>query len=155
MIVRKMHPQELDATIICFGYYRNEAIESLPRIAEEYDENSVLETIRMYASNYQYCWFNAYEGSRPVGFIAGYMSECPWNKRLISANIAFIYMLPSHRSMDNFRQLLTAFEEWARLIEAKEITAGDIGIDPERTRTLYEYFGFKPGVWMGKELINE
>jgi len=155
MIVRKMNPAEFESTMILFGYYRDEAIQSLPRIEEEYDENSVIETIRTYSSNIDYCWFNAYENSRPVGFIAGYASACPWNKNIIDANIAFIYLLDSHRNMNNFRELMTKFEEWAKTIEASNITAGDIGINPERTQTLYEHFGFKKGVWMGKELINE
>ena len=155
MIVRQMQPQEFDSTIICFQYYRDEAIESLPRIAEEYDENSVLKTIKTFASKWDHCWFNAYEGSRVVGFIAGYASECPWNSEIIDANIAFIFMLESHKNMDNFRQLLAKFEEWARTIKAQNITAGDIGINPERTQKLYEHFDFKPGVWMNKELTNE
>jgi GNAT superfamily N-acetyltransferase len=155
MIVRKMLPQEFDITVNLFSYYRDEAIESMPQIAEEYDENSVIETIRTYASHWEYCWFNAYDNSRPVGFIAGYASACPWNKNKISANIAFIYLLDSHKNMSNFKLLLDKFEEWARVIKASEITAGDIGINPERTRKLYEHFDFKPGVWMGKELINE
>jgi GNAT superfamily N-acetyltransferase len=155
MIVRQMQPQEFDSTIICFQYYRDEAIESLPRIAEEYDENSVIKTIKHFASKWDHCWFNAYEGQRVVGFIAGYASECPWNKEIIDANIAFIFMLDSHKNMDNFRQLLGKFEEWARTIKARNITAGDIGINPERTQKLYEHFDFKPGVWMNKELTNE
>jgi GNAT superfamily N-acetyltransferase len=155
MIVRKMLPQEFDVTVNLFGYYRDEAIESMPKIADEYDENSVIETIRTYASQWEYCWFNAYDNSRPVGFIAGYASACPWNKEKISANIAFIYLLDSHKNMSNFKLLLEKFEEWSRVIKASEITAGDIGINPERTRKLYEHFDFKPGVWMGKELINE
>jgi plasmid maintenance system antidote protein VapI len=56
--------------------------------------------------------------------------------------------------MDNFRDLLQQFEAWARSIKAQNITAGDIGINPERTQRLYEHFGFKPGVWMNKELTN-
>lgn len=155
MIVRKMNPAEFESTMILFGYYRDEAILALPKIEEEYDENSVIDTIRTYSSNIDYCWFNAYDNSRPVGFIAGYASACPWNKKIIDANIAFIYLLDSHRTMDNFRELMTRFEEWAKTIEASNITAGDIGINPERTQKLYEHFGFKRGVWMGKELINE
>jgi len=155
MIVRKMQPSEFDVTINLFGYYRDAAIEKLPKINDEYDENSMIETIRTFATKWDHCWFNGYDSSRPVGFIAGYASECPWNKNIIDANIAFIYLLDSHRNMDNFRLLLSKFEEWARMIKAQNITAGDIGIDPERTEKLYSHFGFKPGVWMNKELINE
>ena len=154
MIVRKMQPQELEATVICFNYYRDEAIEAMPRIAEEYNENSMVQTIRGYAIKNEFCWFNAYEGTRVVGFIAGYASECPWNSEIIDANIAFIFMLDSHKNMDNFRQLMAKFEEWAKTIKAQNITGGDIGINPERTQKLYEHFDFKPGVWMNKELTN-
>lgn len=155
MIVRKMQPQEFDATITCFQYYRDEAIEAIPKIGLEYDENSVIETIRYYASHYDHCWFNAYEGSRVVGFVAGYASETPWNKNIIDANIAFIYLLDSHKNMDNFRELLTKFEEWSRMIGARSITGGDIGINPQRMQRLYEHFEFKPLLMMTKELINE
>jgi hypothetical protein len=152
MIVRKMQPIEFDATMGIWNYYRDEAIEALPRIAEEYDENSAIDTVRNFATQWDHCWFNAYEGSRPVGFIAGYASESPWNKNIITANIAFIFMLKSHRNMENFRQLLTKFEEWAHLVQARDITAGDIGIDPERSQKLYEYFDFKTALWMVKEI---
>lgn len=154
MIVRKMQTHEFDVTVNLFGYYRDEAVESLPEIADEYDENSVIETIRMFASNWNYCWFNVYDGQRPVGFIAGYISACPWNSKLLDANIAFIYLLDSHKNMANFAELLKKFEEWSRLVGARSMTAGDIGINPERTTKLYEHFGFKPGVWLGKELTN-
>ncbi len=152
MIVRKMQPIEFDSTVNLFGYYRDEAIESMPEIEQQYDENSVIETIRHFASKWDHCWFNIYDNSRPVGFVAGYASECPWNKNIIDANIAFIFLIESHKNMDNFKLLLNKFEEWARVIGARSITAGDIGINPERTEKLYKHFGFKPGVWMGKEI---
>lgn len=151
MVVRQMQPNELDATYLLFNYYADEAAEKVPGFAEAYDENSMVETIRLYATNYEYIWFNMYEGQRPVGFIGGFMSLCPWNKQLVLANIGFVYLLPSHRNMDNFKQLLKKFEEWAKTINAYQITAGDIGIDIERSRTLYEYFGFKPVLLMVKE----
>jgi len=151
MIVRKMLAQELDSTMILFNYYRDEAIQSIPRIAEEYDEDSMVETVRTHASKYQYCWFNALEGQRPVGFIAGYITQCPWNKQIITANISFIFMLESHRSMENFRALMIEFTGWARMMEATEITAGDIGINFDRSRRLYEHLGFKELLIMTKE----
>jgi GNAT superfamily N-acetyltransferase len=143
-----MRPDEFDATMTLFNYYFDEAVEAIPRMADEYNENSILETIRKFATNYEYCWFNAYSGQRPVGFVAGYMSSCPWNDQLISANIAFVYLLEGHRNLDNFRELYKEFEQWARLINAYEITAGDIGIELDRSRTLYEHFGFEPMLLM-------
>ena len=154
MIVRQMQPREFDMTVNLFGYYRDEAIQTMPKIADEYDENSVIDTIKTFASKWDHIWLNAYDNQRPVGFIAGYASACPWNSNILDANIAFIYLLDSHKNMDNFRELLSQFEGWAKTIKAQNITAGDIGINPERTQKLYEHFGFKPGVWMGKELTN-
>lgn len=155
MIVRKPQPTEFDSTVNLFHYYRDEAIESLPEIEQQYDENSMIQTIRMFMSHYEYIWFNAYENSRPVGFIAGYITQCPWNLKRLECNIAFIYLLESHRNMDNFRLLIKEFEAWARSVKASAVTAGDIGINPARTQRLYEHFGYKPGVWMGKELTDE
>lgn len=155
MIIRTMLPQEFDLTVTVFSRYFDEAAESIPSMADEYDENSVIKTIRTFASKWDHCWFNAYEGQRPVGFIAGYASECPWNNQIIDANIGFIYLLDSHKNMDNFRLLLNKFEEWAKTIKAKNITAGDIGINPDRTQKLFEHFGFQPGVWLNKEISNE
>lgn len=155
MIVRQIQPHELDATIILFNYYRDEAIEAVPQIELEYDEDSMIGTIRQYVANHEYCWFNAFEGQRPVGFIGGYMCGVPWNNQLVVANIAFVYLLESHRTMANFSMLMKSFEEWARSINAYQITGGDIGINIERSTKLYEHFGFKPILTTVKELNNE
>lgn len=150
MIVRKMQPHEIDSTVILCRYYADEA-----GIAdEEYDENAVLETIRDYSSHYEYFWFNAYEGQRPVGLIAGYVTKAPWSKTKLSAHIELVFLLESHRNLDNFKSLIKKVEEWARIVGAKEITAGDIGINPERTAKVYGHLDFKQGLWMEKELID-
>jgi hypothetical protein len=154
MIVRVMNVADFDATVICFGYYRDRAIESLPHIEAEYDENSVIKSIKARASRAEHCWFNAYDGQRVVGFVAGTLIPQPWNHQILSANIDFIFLLDSHRNMDNFRQLMKKFEEWARACGATSITGGDIGIDVERSRTLFEHMGFEPMLLMNKELSN-
>jgi GNAT superfamily N-acetyltransferase len=154
MIVREMYVNEFDATVICFSYYRDKAIASLPHIEAEYDENSVIKTIKARASRAEHCWFNAYDGQRIVGFVAGTVIPQPWNHEILSANIDFIFLLDSHRNMDNFRLLMKKFEEWARHRGATSITGGDIGIDIERTRTLFEHLGFTPMLLMNKELSN-
>lgn len=155
MIIRKMLPEELDSTVLLCKRYFDEAADSVPEMAEEWDENSVIQTVRQFSIDYNYFWFNAYEGQRPVGFIAGFATPTLWNNQRIDAHIALIYLLDSHRSMGNFKQLTDRAEEWARLIGAKELTAGDIGINPERTERLYEHLGYTKGVWMGKELAYE
>jgi GNAT superfamily N-acetyltransferase len=147
MIVRKMQPQEIDGVILLTRYYAQDAgVDD-----DNYDENEVVETIKLYASHWEYCLFVAYEGQRPVGLIAGCVTKLPWVKQY-AAHIDFVYILESHRNINNFKMLLGEFEGWARLIKAKEITAGDLGIDPERNAKLYAHFGFKQGMWMEKEL---
>jgi hypothetical protein len=153
MIVRKMMAHEIDVTVNLFGYYRDEAVEAMPHIAEDYDENHVLETIRTYSSHYEYCWLNAYEGQRPVGLVAGCITKAPWGE-VYTAHCDMIFLLESHRTIDNFRQLLGGFEEWARICGARDITAGDIGINVERTKKLFHHLGFQEGCWMSKELNN-
>jgi GNAT superfamily N-acetyltransferase len=152
MIVRQAQAHELDATVNLFNYYRDDAAEKMPVILDEYDENSVINTIRNYFISYEHVWFNAYEGQRPVGFIAGSMGTVPWNDQLLVANLSFIYLLPSHRNMENFRDLYNQFEEWAKNIKAYKISAGDIGIDIDRSQKIYEYLGFEPILLMTKEL---
>ena len=46
MIVRKMRPEELDVTINLFRYYAGEAAEDNPALGAEFDEDSVIESIR-------------------------------------------------------------------------------------------------------------
>lgn len=152
MIVKKMLPHEIDITVNLFNYYRDDAIEALPYIADEYDEDAVLETIRNYNIQYDHCWLNLYDNQRPVGFVAGYIIDKPWSKTSLVGYLQFIYVLKSHRTLDAFKQLVTEFETWARQFEVKQITAGDIGIDIERSQKLYEHLGYKPGLIVSKEV---
>jgi hypothetical protein len=126
VIVRKMLPTELDATFLLFNnYYKDEIVEINPAMFSNYDENSMVETIRQYAVSYENVWFNAYEGQRPVGFIGGHMTACPWNNQLVFANISYIYLLPSHRNKQNFNLLLDEFNAWAKVINAVRIISTD------------------------------
>jgi GNAT superfamily N-acetyltransferase len=152
MIVRKLVPHDFDLVINLFHRYYDEAVLSIPSMAEERDDNSIIETVRYYSTHYDRCWFVALEGQRPVGFIAGFASEAPWNKQIIYANIAFIYLIESHRNIDNFRELLNTFKEWAHVIDAQKITAGDIGVNPEKMQKLYEHFDFKPVLFMERTI---
>jgi GNAT superfamily N-acetyltransferase len=152
MIVRKMRPEELDVTINLFRYYAGEAAEDNPALGAEFDEDSVIESIRSRNIHPEYVWFNAYEGLRPVGFISACITQAPWNKDITYCHIELIFMLKSHRNMTAFKQLINAVEEWGRDFDIQQITAGDIGINPERTRKVYEGVGFKSGCWMSKEV---
>jgi GNAT superfamily N-acetyltransferase len=147
MIVRKMQPSEINSVVTLTRYFAEDAGLK----DEDYDENEVVQTLKQYSSHWEYCLFVAYEGQRPVGMIGGCVTKLPWNKQL-NAHIDYVYILESHRNLQTFKQLMTEFEAWARLLKVKEITAGDIGIDPERNQRLYAHLEFKPGMWMEKEL---
>jgi len=149
-----MQPEEIDVTVNLFNYYKMEAVESIPEIEEQYDPDSVLETIRMYNTYHEYAWFNAYDGQRPVGLIAGCVTALPWNRRILVAHIDMIYMLESHRNMSNFMMLYNEIEAWAKMCGCTKITAGDIGINPQRTEKIYTHLGFDKGVFMVKELAE-
>ena len=152
MIIRKMDPKEIDSTLTLFNYYRDEAAEAMPEILDEYDENAVLETIRTYSIQYNHCWFNVYDNQRPVGFVAGYVVEIPWSKTSLQANLQFIYALKSHRNMEMFTEMVKEFENWAKQFDAVKIMAGDIGIDIERSRKLYEHLGYQSGLIVSKDI---
>lgn len=152
MIIRKMDPTEIDITVNLFNYYRDEAIETLPKIELEYSEDAVLETIRNYTIQYDHCWLNLYDNQRPVGFVGGYIVGVPWSKTSLIGNLQFIYVLKSHRNMDVFKDLVQAFENWARQFDVTKIVAGDIGIDIERTQKIYEHLGYTAGLIVSKDI---
>ena len=152
MIVRKMRPEEIDVTVNLTRYYAQEAAETIPEIEHQYDTNSVINLIRGRTIEDQYFWFNAYEGQRPVGFVSGTLTAAQWNEEVLYCHIDLIYMLKEHRSIQAFKQLIQSAEEWANIFDCLKITAGDIGINTERTQTLYESLGFDKGLWMSKDI---
>ena len=137
MIVRKMLANELDTTFMLFNnYYKDEIVEINPNLFQDYDENSMVETIRNHSISYEMFWANAYEGQRPVGFIGGFLSACPWNKQLVFANISYIYLLKSHRNKENLKMLMDEFNAWAKLINAVRAISTDNEIFAESFKQM-------------------
>lgn len=149
MIIRRMQPDEIDSVVVLFDYYRNAALIE----DENYREEKVIETIRTYSINWNLFFNVAYEGGRPVGLVGGFVSEDPIEGSRC-ANIQFCYLVDSHHSKENYAQLISTFEEWAREVKATSIKALDIGYKPDRLKYFYETCGFKslPLVIMGKEI---
>lgn len=145
-----MNPHEIDSVMLLAEYYRDEA--EIP--IEDYDENSIMAMIKHYASAPEYFLFLGLDGARPVGLIAGYLTPVPWNKKQANAHCNFLFLLKSHRTMDNFRLLYNNFEEWAKMRDARRLSAGDIGINFDRTEKIWSHFGFESGCWMNKELAH-
>ena len=153
MIVEKLKPVDFDAVIDLFDQYYAEAVTSIPTMEQDYDAESVINFVRTYASHWQHAWFVAFEySSRPCGFVAGSLINEPWNENITNANIDMIYLAPEQRNMDNFRRLVDHFTTWATTAGARRITAGDIGINPERTEKIYQHLGFEPACFLVKAI---
>jgi len=148
--IKPLRAHDVDNTIILMEYYRDEA--DLPD--GEYDSDAMTETIRDYVISPVHAWFNMYEGSRAVGLVGGYIVQIPWSRKLI-AHVQFLYLLPSHRNLVNGKELVKTFESWAKSMEAQKVTAGDIGINVERTRAFYKQAGFEDtGCLLSKEFTE-
>jgi len=63
-----------------------------------------------------------------------------------------IFLEDLHHNMDNFSTLVEYFTNWAAAIGAKKITAGDIGINPARTKKIYEHLGYQPACFLVKDI---
>jgi hypothetical protein len=154
MIIRNIHPGEIDSLLNIIHQYADEAAESMPEIANEIEDSVIVENIRSWSIQHTHTLLVAFEGERPVGFIAGALTQLPWSKN-IQANVIFIFMTETHRSMDNFKALLNSFESWARQAKAVRICSGDIGIDIERSRKLYTYLNFDEGLYVKRTIKYE
>jgi GNAT superfamily N-acetyltransferase len=151
MIIRRPRSTDLDNIIIVMEYYRDEANLS----DDEYHSDSMIQTVREYLIDPSHAWFCLYDRDRIVGVVAGYLCPVPWSKQ-ITANVQFLYVLPSHRNLVDAVKLLKEFEIWAWNQGAVKITAGDIGIDVERTKTFYEHCGYRvQGITLDKAKSNE
>jgi GNAT superfamily N-acetyltransferase len=148
MIIRKILPEELDVTVNLFRYYAQEAGETNPNLGAEFDSDSVVNTIRNRTIHGEMFWFNAIDNTRPVGFVSGCLTAAPWNENVLYAHIDMIFVLKEHRNIDLFKKLISHAEDWARTFECQKLSAGDIGINPERSRTLYSSLGFDETVYM-------
>ena len=151
MQIRKIHPGEIDDLLSMIHQFAEEAIETMPELAGEIDDAVIVENIRSWSIQHTHILYVAFEGQRPVGFIAGFITQMPWGKTY-QASIQFRYLLKESRSMDNFKALLNKFEEWAKTKTATKILSGDIGVDIERSRKVLGYLGFKEGYYAYREI---
>ena len=139
MIIRKMETNEIDSIITLFNYYRDAA--EIPE--EKYDENKVINTVREYNIRPNLFFRVAYNGLRPVGFIGGFLSEDPVDTELI-ATIQFNFLIDEYATVEGYRELTDAFQEWAKELKATNIRAIDIGEKVSRLKQVYYELGFDP-----------
>lgn len=139
MIIRPMETREIDLVITLFNYYRVEADIS----DESYDENRVLNTIREYNIRPNLFFRVAYNGTRPIGVIGGFLSEDAIELE-VTATIQFNYLIPEFATVDNYGQLVDEFETWARQFKCTQIRAIDIGKNLTRLNKIYDQLEFDP-----------
>jgi GNAT superfamily N-acetyltransferase len=112
----------------------------------------MIESIRARTINPGQAWLNLMDGTRPVGMISGGITTAPWNNSIVLATIEMFYVLQSHRSMDSFRAIVRAFEEFAKQCGATSIYVSDMGMNESRTRTLYEQLGYTSATSLVKRI---
>lgn len=139
MIIREMETRELDSVLILFEYYRQAADIS----EERYDQDKVLKTIKEYCIRPNLFLRVAYIGLRPVGVIGGFLSEDPVDTE-ITATIQFNYLIDEYATIENYQQLIEAFQEWSSQFKVEQIRAIDIGNKINRLQSVYDQLGFNP-----------
>ena len=106
VIVRKPQPDEFNTVINVFNYLFDEIDE------ENINMDCLIDNVRMMLAHVDYIFFTAFENSRPVGFIGGYASANNLWTQATSLHISTIYLIPSHRTHDNLKQLLDSATKW-------------------------------------------
>lgn len=139
MIIREMETRELDSVLILFEYYRQAADIS----EERYDQDKVLKTIKEYCIRPNLFLRVAYIGLRPVGVIGGFLSEDPVDTE-VTATIQFNYLIDEYATIENYQQLIEAFQEWSQQFKVEQIRAIDIGNKINRLQSVYDQLGFNP-----------
>jgi GNAT superfamily N-acetyltransferase len=139
VIVRRPYTNELDSTLILLEYQRDELN------IENYDESHVFDQVKTHMTRSTHWWLNAYEGTRPVGCIGGYVVQSNFTAER-SALINYFYVLKSHRDQGIYLELLRHFKEWSRSVDAEKIVAGDIDVNQDM---LLEGLGFqRKNIWI-------
>lgn len=149
MIIRRMLPEELEIVGLLMQYYRDEAgIHD-----SEYDEDRAIQSIKNYSVNWNLFLRVAYEGSRPIGLIGGFLTESPVTKE-VATGIQFMYLLEQYNSAANYKQLLDHFEEWSTKVKATSIKFLGIGTAPQSLVNALNRLGFErtPQAIMAKEI---
>lgn len=142
MIIRKPTPTELDSTLILLEYQRDELD------MQDYDPDHVTQTIKTHMSKATHCWFNAYEGTRPIGCIGGYLVQNNYTEDFFGF-IDMFYVLKSHRDQGAYRELFQQFSQWAQSCEAKKIIGGEINFDNTVLTGVLDGLGFaKQTLWI-------
>jgi hypothetical protein len=117
-----MLPEELDSVGLVMQYYRDE----VGITDDDYNEDKAIQSIKSYSIGWNLFLNVAYDGTRPVGLVAGFVADSPVTNE-VATGIQFLYLLQSHASRTNYMQLLGAFEDWSIQVKAVNIKFLGIG----------------------------
>jgi hydrogenase maturation factor len=144
MVVRKPQPTEFNTIINLFNYLFDELK------VEDVDMDCLIDNVRTMVVHSDYIFFAAFENSRPVGFIGGYASSNDLWTKATSLHISTIYLIPSHRTPENLKQLLNSATEWVANAQLKTITVDKSNI--EDISNFFENQNFSSLTHYSKEL---
>jgi len=89
---------------------------------------------------------------RVEGYAVAYLFDYMFCRQQC-VNIEYLYIRPEYRPNHAAEEMIKYIEDWAITVGAKEIVAGDIGIDPERLARWYRTKGYTyQGVTVTKRL---
>ena len=137
MLVRNLRPQDIDLLLVMMSYYRDEVNIS----DEDWDENSVIQSIKFYATNLELTCLVAVENSRIVGCLLASMKKEFYNNN-VSAAIQMLYLLPSHRQRENYQQLYNEFLNWTIGTKLEKILLIDIVDRTDRLDPISDMLDF-------------
>lgn len=142
------------------SYHLKELVKIGQRYYEEspysrthsFDSNTLLNWLRraMVLATYEVAVVE-YDG-QVIGGAVAYLADYAWCNE-VRVNMEFIYVDPEHRADGHSEALIDHMVSWARACQAREITAGDIGLRPRLTEGWLENQGFSDtGVMLRKVL---
>lgn len=121
MIIRQLRPNDISNTVILMNYYRDDA-----GIADEdWDVGKIVQNLKQYAIGGDHACLLAMEGDRVVGGIFGSIRQEFYNSKT-AAIIHFIFLIPTHRTEDNYFQLYDQFKLWSDRFEVEKILLTDL-----------------------------
>jgi len=137
MLVRPLRPSDMENAMIVMGYYQDEvAVDS-----DSWLTDSVVSSVKYFASHSDCCCLLAVENSRVVGILLGNAKKEFYNNDWATA-IQLFYFIPSHKNMENYCQLYGQFVKWSQGIGAKKIMMLDAADQTERLQDVADLLDF-------------
>jgi GNAT superfamily N-acetyltransferase len=127
--------------------------ESPYHATHEFDEDTLLESLRRAMIVATHNVIVAEADGQTVGGSVAYIGDYPWCTS-VRSDVELLYVLPEYRDRGFAEQMLEHQTEWSRKMGAVEILAGDIGFRPPVVERWLDGQGYQDsGVVMRKLLV--